>query len=515
MRMSTFNSACFAKLLSGGFLSVVFAAMLAIATPASAQFGGGGGGGGGGGLGGGGGGGLGGGGGGGLGGGGGGGLGGGGGGGGGLGGGGGGGGGFGSGVVVDAQGVLHRQVTNDPGGRLAQQRIAEAMHRLEGDLAKPSELRKVSLTRLEDAVAERVAAGEQPTDAMQKLAGLTRIDYVFCYPETGEIVLAGPAEPWGVAPSGRIQGIKTGAPTLELQDLVTALRAFGPGSDESPLIYCSIDPTEEGLERMQRFLAQVSRPNPNLIAKQLQERLGHQEITVGGVPSDTHFAQVLVEADYRMKLIGIGLEKPAAPITSYVSRVNPATVSRNALQRWFFVPDYERLKASEDGLAMEMVGEGVELIGEGEIVSRNGGRRRTGSNNRASQKFVTEFTKQYANLAAASPVYAQLRNCIDMAIAAAFMRDRGYFEKAGWSMTTFADEEQYPVRTHNAPEHVASAVNALWKGSTLMTPIGGGVQIRPTDALATDLVAADEDGKLATQRQQIEAAAQSDAWWWD
>ncbi|TWT99412.1 hypothetical protein Pla108_03490 [Botrimarina colliarenosi] len=505
--------------LGRGFLTAVLVALLACASPSLAQFGGGGGGQGGGGLGGGGGGGLGGGGGGGLGGGGGGGLGGGGGG-GGLGGGGGqggGGGGQGSGVIIDANGVLHRIDAADPGGRLAQQRIAEAMNRLEGDLAKPSKLRKVSLTRLEKALAGRLDAGQQPTDAMQKLAGLTRIDYVFCYPETNEIVLAGPAEPWAEAPSGRTLGIQSGKPTLELQDLVTAMRAFGPDSaaDDAPLIYCSIDPTEEGLQRMQQFLARVGRPNPNLIASQLQERLGEQVITVGGVPADTHFAQVLVEADYRMKLIGIGLEQAAAPIASYVSRVNPATVSKNALQRWYFVPDYERIKTTEDGLAMEMVGEGVRLVGEDEVVSRDGMRRKLGRNNRASNKFVTEFTENYAKLAAASPVYAQLRNCIDLAVAAAFMKQHDLFAKSGWSMGVLADESKYPVRTQNAPQKVASAVNALWKGSTLMTPIGGGVMIRPTEALDAANVKADEDGKLAEQRATVEAAAASDAWWWD
>src|SRR5690606_10424333 len=101
-------------------------------------------------------------------------------------------------------------------------------NRLQGDLAKPSQLRKVSLTKLEAELAKQIAAGKQPSDDIQKLAGLTRIDFVFCYPETNEIIIAGPAEPWAISPAGRPQGIKTGAPTLELRDLVTAMRAFGP-----------------------------------------------------------------------------------------------------------------------------------------------------------------------------------------------------------------------------------------------------------------------------------------------
>ena len=95
---------------------------------------------------------------------------------------------------------------------------------------------------------------------MQHLAGLTRLEYVFCYPESGDIVIAGPAEAWGEAPSGRMQGIESGRPVLELQDLIVALRAFPPGADnKKPFIYCSIDPTEEGLSRMHQFLILAGR----------------------------------------------------------------------------------------------------------------------------------------------------------------------------------------------------------------------------------------------------------------
>ena len=59
----------------------------------------------------------------------------------------------------------------------------------------------------------------------------------------------------------------------------------------------------------------------------------------------------MVEADYRMKLIGIGLEKPPVKLVSYVDRAKPSDVSRNAMQRWFFVPDYKCVRESDDKLA--------------------------------------------------------------------------------------------------------------------------------------------------------------------
>ena len=44
------------------------------------------------------------------------------------------------------------------------------------------------------------------------------------------------------------------------------------------------------------------------IVTNLQNSLGQQRITVNGVSPKSHFAQVMVEADYRMKLIGTGLK---------------------------------------------------------------------------------------------------------------------------------------------------------------------------------------------------------------
>lgn len=426
-----------------------------------------------------------------------------------------------SGVAVDANGVLRRVIANDPTGELARQRIQEALIRLDRNVAKRSKLRKVSLTRLERVMKERLAAGDSIDDTMQNLAGLTRLKYVFCYPETGDIVIAGPAEAWAEAPSGRMLGIESGRPVLELQDLIVALRAFPAGhGEDSPFIFCSIDPTEEGLSRMQQFLHEFGRqatPNDTqFIVDQLRDKLGLQVITVGGIPASTHFAQVLVEADYRMKLIGIGLERAPVRLTSYVERANPAQIGRNALQRWYFVPDYECVRVSEDSMAMELVGEGVKLVGEDEVVGSDGSRRVAGKGNRASEAFVRAFTQVYPKLAERDPVYAQLRNCIDLAVAAAFIQNQDYYSLVKWQPGIFMSEDSYAVETLNPPKEVETAVNSMWKGNTLLTPVGGGVQIRATEAVSSTNMLDDEDGKVEQARAEIDLSQLGpNQWWWD
>ncbi len=427
-----------------------------------------------------------------------------------------------AGVYVDAEGVLRKHEFNDPGGQLTRQRIEAQLAALDPDIARPSALRYISLNRLEKAVADRIAADRHPTEEMQALAGLTRVQYVFLIPETGDVVIAGPAEPWAKDLSGRMRGIKSGRPIVELQDLIVALRTYPPGvRDRGVAVGCSIDPTAEGLARMQQFLRQVgghaTPRDTQFIVNGLQKSLGLQVVTVLGIDADTHMAQVLVEADYRMKLIGIGLEKPPIKLTSYVERASATQVSRNAMQRWYFVPDYECLRVAEDRLAVELVGDGVKLLGEDEVVTGSGERLVQNSTpNMASKGFVDDFTRNYGRLADKSPVYAQLRNCIDLLVAAAFIQDNDYYGKAGWDAAIFRSEEKVPVRTLNVPKTVETAVNALWKGNRLMTPVGGGVHIEPAMALASSNLLPDENQAVAQKRQQVDLKnLPPGQWWWD
>jgi len=430
-----------------------------------------------------------------------------------------------SGVAVDADGVLTRVMINDQTGDLARQRVQEAFTKLDRKVAQRSPLRKVSLTRLERLMKQRLASGGSADDAMKHLAGLTRLQYVFCYPDSGDIVIAGPAEAWAEAPSGRTLAIASGRPVLQLDDLVVALRAFPPGADKKPFIYCSIDPTEEGLSRLHQFLhalgGRIGNPAQNpgqeqFVVNEMRERLGMQIITVGGISPKTHFAQVMVEADYRMKLIGIGLETPPVRLASYVERAKPTQVASNALQRWYFVPNYQCVKVSEDALAAELVGEGVKLVGEDEAVSKDGKRHAAARFNRASDSFVKAFTKVYPQLAERAPVYAQLRNCIDLAVAAAFIQHQDYYQLVKWRPEIFSDEKAYPVETLNPPQQVETAVNSMWKGNHLMTPIGGGVQMRPTEAIDPTNLLDDKDAKVQEARTAIDLSKLApDQWWWD
>lgn len=426
-----------------------------------------------------------------------------------------------AGIDVDATGVLKvRQF--DP--KLAVQRFNAARAQVKaGDapnVMMPSKLRMVSLNRLEDAIAEQLALGEPITDEMRALAGLTAVEYVFFYPESGDIVIAGQAEGFFADPTNRLIGMQTGRPVVLLEDLVTALRAYAPGDRPTSVISVSIDPTQEGLQRMQNFLAAVrGRVQPSdarRLASGLKENLGLQTVTFKGIPSSTHFARVLVEADYRMKLVGIGLEQLPVRMKSYVDRANPSAVAANAMERWYFQPNYDGIAVSEDGLAMKIMERGVQLVGENERVANGGRRVAGGRGNRASQAFCQEFTKNFPQIAQRVRIYAELRQLIDVAIAAAYIQEQDFYGQAGWEMAVLLDEGTVPVETYTAPEQVETAVNAIWRGNTLMTPLGGGVHMQPRQALRKDRLTVDTGGENAKVKATVEPSDLADGqWWWD
>ena len=421
-----------------------------------------------------------------------------------------------AGIDVDAMGVLKiRQF--DP--RLANARLQAARQQGDRDLMRKSELRKVSLNRLEQVIAEHAKSNAQLPDDILGLAGLTAVEYVFFYPETKDIVIAGPAEGFVADPTDRFVGMETGRPTVLLEDLVTALRAYAPGHQATRLISVSIDPTQEGLNRMQQFLASVrGRVQPsdaNRLAKGLKDNLGLQTVTFQGIPTSTHFARVLVEADYRMKLVGIGLEKLPVRMKSYVDRANPASVAANALERWYFQPNYDGIAVSEDGFAMKIKERGVQLVGAHERVA-GGGRRVAGRVNAASQAFCKDFTQKFNLIAERVRVYAELRQLIDVAIAAAYIQQQDFYTQADWNMPVLMDESKVPVETYTAPQQVETAVNAIWRGNTLMTPLGGGVQMQPRVALNKEHLVVDTAGTNNQVKKSANPSNLADGqWWWD
>ena len=427
----------------------------------------------------------------------------------------------GGGVEINADGVLSLRAIPQNGQVLNRQRAAAAKASLNRDLATRSNMRKVSLNRLEAEIKKLKDAGQPIPMDMRYLAGMTRITHVFYYPETKDIVIAGPAEGFFKSAGNRVLGADSGAATLALEDLVVALRAFGPDGNRARVIACSIDPTQQGLATLKKTIPEVfanwQRGNVNdvQVAQAFQAALGMQTITVKGISPSTNFARVIIEADYQMKLIGIGLADTPVGIVRFIDRATAAD-GGDSLKRWYFQPNYDCVHVNQDETAMQLVGSGVKLVGANESIANNGARAASKKVSRASQNYCTSFTKKYDRLAEQVPLFAELRNCVDISIAAAFIQEMDFYGQAEWDMELFGSEKDFPVERFNAPTQVPSAVNAVRKGGAFMTPIGGGVNIQARQAIQSDNMVVDEKGVIdeAKVDDKIGKLAEGQ-WWWD
>jgi hypothetical protein len=428
---------------------------------------------------------------------------------------------FPTGVWVDPKGVLRPLMREARNGDLASLRDNSEQRFGQGDARRSSPLRMISLTRLEKEIQTNEALGRGIDETMKYLAGLRRIEYVFVYPETGDLVLAGPAGDWTVGGENRVVSRETGDPVVRLDDLVVIFRHML--SDRDAHFGCMINPRQESLKNAQDFLAQWSKrkiPEGPVARKawceQFRAAVGKQDVVVfGGLDPQSRAARTLVEADYRMKLIGMGLEEGVPGVRSYMSLIKTAPKDMGVL-RWWFSLDYDSIEASQDHLAFIIRGQGVKVESENEHLTAQGQRIHPGDSEPLNRQFTESFTKHFGELCAKYPIYAELRNLCDLALAASLVREEGLADKADWHMAYFGDPQAFAVERGAAPKEVDSVVNyRLLTQGVFVTQVSGGVEVKTKELVGPKAIRVESARQLQQQRPNSAAKPQTDRWWWD
>jgi len=428
---------------------------------------------------------------------------------------------FPGGVLVDAAGTLElKQARDAPAGELDRLRGAAPAESLAaGDPRRPSALRYVSLPRLEREIARRQAAREPLAAAMLTLAGLERVEYVFVYPESGDLVLAGPAGDWRVDADGRLLSANSGVPVVRLDDLLILWRRGGADSTFG----CSITPRQAALASTQAFLDATSgtplKPGERRDwTRRLRDTLGQQEIEVWGVDPASRVARILVEADYHMKLIGMGLADGVDGVESYLAsiRLGPGqSPPPMSVLRWWFTHHYDAIRTSQDGNAYQLVGQGVRVLGENELLAEQGRRVHTGRSDPLNRQFAEQFTVHFAALAEKYPVYGELRNLFDLALVIGLLELDQLPARVDWQPARLVDGEQLRLPRGPVPRQVETVVNSrVINRRHVVAGVSGGVRVAPSDMLSRphEVVAA---GRLIDDRHVVPQNMQAGAWWWD
>jgi hypothetical protein len=430
---------------------------------------------------------------------------------------------FPSGVYVDPQGVMRPVMKTDASGQLAALRAAGAWGRYDGDARRPSSLRIISLPRLEKQVQLRLASGRQPTEAMTYLAGLERIEYVLVYPASGDLVIAGPAGDWGPTLGNRVVSKTTGLPVVRLDDLVVVLRHMMSGADAR--FGCAITPTQDALARVQVFLGEskkqaISPGQRSAWLERLRSQLGQQEIDVYGLDPRTRAARIMVEADHHMKLVGMGLADGVRGVRSYLDSIEVppgAAPPPMGVLRWWFTLNYDAVFSTADRQAFALRGQGVQVLSENELLTRQGQRVHTGESDDLNREFAQSFTANFEALVRKYPVYAELRNLFDLAVAASLIREEDLPGKVNWHMTCFGNPAMLAVELGRAATHVETVVNhRVVNRVHIVAGVSGGVRVDPSALVTSSAVRLDEDGRVAARHKAAAPKSlPSDAWWWD
>jgi len=414
------------------------------------------------------------------------------------------------GVAVDASGAIEQAEERDVAALRDARRAA--LDGLAGDINQPSELRKISLRRLDALLALHASQNKPLTPDMLYLAGLQRVDYVFAYPELNDLVLAGPAEGWTVDNAGNVVGGNSGAAVLQLIDLIAALRT----SDKlltGEMISCSIDPTPAGLQRFARIM-RGGRASPSAqLLRRMEQAVGPQTITLTGVSPESHFAQVLVAADWQMKRLGMGLAAPPVDgLTSYLELLKdkPGVTPRNAMPRWWIAYGQQPVQRDPEGLGWRISRPGIQVRTAAGRLEADGRIETPIESDRIAKQWADAMTAQYDELAIAEPVFGQLRGCMDLALVTAVLASGDLLTHVGLELPMLLDGARLQLAAHHVPKTVASQASALRRSRGWVVSISGGVELDVASAVnAADVQAEVRDARMHASPND------ANSWWWD
>lgn len=371
------------------------------------------------------------------------------------------------GVDMDPQGVLRAGKTElDP-------RLVEMRKKGLGK-EKDRDLCYISVPRLLAEAKKCIDASQPLPDKVRFLGGMVKLQYIFVYPEQGDLVIAGPAEPFDASVPYRPLGQITGRPVLQLDDLVVALRAFGNG--KSPFrIGCDIHITRDIAERVDKKVKEVSSKLGESMkskdaAVEIAEAGGEQPVEYYGIASNTRFAFVCVEADYRLKQLGLSLIKsPVTAVKSYFHLI--PRPERN--HRFSLETHYDAILVSPEGDAFELRGPSLKV--------NTGLLRLPGDPNKpmnnpdeasdSAKKFMNAANQHFGELCKSLVSWADLQNLGDLTLLAAIVARDEVDKKIKWDMSWTLSG--YPVTEMASPKSAQVLCNTKHAGNMVLFTTGG------------------------------------------
>ena len=440
------------------------------------------------------------------------------------------------GVFADAEGTLRFELAVKPNAGdkavdvdVNDSPVAKALKTrppaIAGDARQASELRFVSLPRLELALARHIQQRKALPAEVLTFAGLQRIKYVIVVPamdeQPGDLILAGPAGDWRTDESGMIVSEDHGQPIVRIDDFLTLWRR----PDFTEPFGVTINPTEAGLAAMQEYVKTstvkpIKRSKRDAWVDGIRKSIGEQSVQFFSLIPDSHVAKALLTADYHMKCIGMGIAEPVDGIESYLDTVElgpNGQVPPMSVLRWWFAMDYQPVAVSQNNQVFELRGIGAKVLSENQLMAVRGKRIRTGESEKLNAQFAAAFTKQFKEICEKYPLYGELRNIFDLSMTLALIDKQSLVERSGWQPSLMLDSVALQLPKAQVAAEVDTIANyRVIDKKVIVAGVSGGVWIDSQKQLVTQ--PKDIAGSLSEIRLKEQTNVSADqpiVWWWD
>ena len=415
------------------------------------------------------------------------------------------------GIIIDADGLIRAPAGQKINPSLQKRKLQIfAKQHLAPDLNSESELRKISLNRIDQQLKQALEANTEPAFELLHLGGLTSIEYVLFDEDNNDVIIAGPAEGFAAPADGRVIGISTGRPTLKLDDLLVTLRIAA----DNQQLGCSFDPEPSRLAKANAWSKANSTPSPLAVARQrffqMADILGTWNVRIFGIPDNSHAALITVEADYELKRLALGTIKPK--IRRFKSHLGFARPGENTMKRWWLAPRYNVIEKSADDTIYRLSGPRLQLMTQEELVDAQGNRSDAPFTEVSAEKYTQQFNKHIDALCEQVPSFAATQNLFDLAVVSALIRRAQARGQIDWRPDVLLNHAQLPHQQYSTPTQVPSLVNVKSSGRNLLVGfVAGGVVIVP--------------GNIINRANQLESSAipeslntkvtPANSWYWN
>ncbi len=298
-------------------------------------------------------------------------------------------------------------------------------------VARPEDypIRAVSLKSLQRQLGSCTPGGSC-SEELLKLGGLTRIQGYVLDDAGNDLILFGPAEPE--------------SSPLHTEDLVVALRNAWLKYAElkGDVRYysypgCSLDPDPILLRQLEEigdklFSDSSSHEPENELAKWRALCTQPQTVSVQGVPFNSHFARVMVDADYYAKrlvdgsasLLLDGFENLVDMTLDSVRqdrlKNQPITISASCLNRFEFCPGENQYRYDDGIVLIDKCP--VFLLTEEQYLTKDNEISGRGKPDPLAEKFACDFTRRYPEIARQKPIYRELEDLFRFVALAKIMK---------------------------------------------------------------------------------------------